>query len=58
MRATVYSPVEGSYKFSPRPPSITGTAMAARIRAAKVQGVRKGDLVDSRREAANLIGRD
>ena len=31
-----------------------GTAMAARIGAAKVQGFRKGDLVDRRREDSSI----
>ena len=50
----LYSPVQGSCKFSssnsPQSKVQYSTAMAARISAAKVQGFRKGDLVDRRWE--------
>ena len=55
----LYSPVQGSYKFSSSPSSNTAPqCRATRICAAKVQRFRKEDLVDSRiRQSTLYTGR-
>ena len=50
LRMPLCSPVQGSHKFSSLTPSNTVPQWLARIGVTKVQGFRKGDLIDRRRE--------